>query len=761
MASRIVSFDKYLDDASSILLCMKSVLSPNSWTLGLICAMLYPASTFSQTVVQADQFVDSVGVNLHLTWNGTVYYNNFPLVQSQLIQLGVRHVRDGLVDTPWQGYYDHFNQLGQAGIHGTFISSVGQSATLLQTYPSRVSSSFEAFEAPNEYDISGNASWATSLRSFLPILYSSAKNTTGGKQFPVYGPSLVQSASYATLGNVSQYYDYGNLHNYPGGRNPGTLGWGANGYGSIAWNLQQITPFASGKPIATTETGYSNQTPTTDTVPQVISGRYMPRLLLEQNRSGIVRTFLFEMCDVSLPGITELYGLLNVDGSTKPAYTAVMNLLNLLSDPGPAFTPKTLHETVTGGTSDVHQLIFQKRDGSYYLALWIELPAYNVDAQQTISIPSQNVAVQVTDPVNLTDLYQWQDDGSVTHTAMTSSSQSAAITVSDKVTILRYQPGYVAVTVDSAPSNLAVGVDGTSVTTPHVFEWAAGTTHELDATLANAQPQSEQFFNSWSDGGPVTHTVTVTPASPTYTASYVTNYAVTTVVQPSAAGSIVTSPSSTTGFYAPSTNLSLTAHPNAGFAFSSWTGGASSANPTISLKPPATATANFTCLYSLSGPQQLSSAAGTFSVAVNSGAGCPYTAATSGSWITLNQTSGSGSSAVFAKFTANTTGTPRSANLVIAGQTIPITQSAPPVILVTITTSPAGLTVVVDGVSHTTPVVFRWYEGSLHGVGTNTSQQTSTTKYVFGKWTDGVATNDRTIDTPSTATTYTASFVAQ
>src|ERR1700724_703093 len=46
----------------------------------------------------ADSVADSVGVNIHLHFTDTIY-SNFPLVQSLLTSLGVRHVRDGLLNT--------------------------------------------------------------------------------------------------------------------------------------------------------------------------------------------------------------------------------------------------------------------------------------------------------------------------------------------------------------------------------------------------------------------------------------------------------------------------------------------------------------------------------------------------------------------------------------------------------------------------------------------------------------------------------------
>jgi len=53
-----------------------------------------------ETAVGADAFVDSVGVNVHLHYNDTSY-GNFASVERSLKDLGVRHIRDGLIDTTW------------------------------------------------------------------------------------------------------------------------------------------------------------------------------------------------------------------------------------------------------------------------------------------------------------------------------------------------------------------------------------------------------------------------------------------------------------------------------------------------------------------------------------------------------------------------------------------------------------------------------------------------------------------------------------
>ena len=52
--------------------------------------------------VPADRLADSVGVNVHLHHTDTGY-GDFELIKWLLAQLGVGHVRDGLIDTAWQG----------------------------------------------------------------------------------------------------------------------------------------------------------------------------------------------------------------------------------------------------------------------------------------------------------------------------------------------------------------------------------------------------------------------------------------------------------------------------------------------------------------------------------------------------------------------------------------------------------------------------------------------------------------------------------
>ena len=403
------------------------------WLLPLSCA----SPAVGQSTFAADALVDSAGVNIHLHYDNTAYRDRFPLIQSRLVDLGVRHVRDGLIDTTWQDYYERHNALGRLGIKGMFITGPGLSDAVLRNYPALMRDSFEAYEAPNEYNLSGDPNWVATLRTVLAQLHA-LRNDPSLARFPVIGPSLTDENAYRQLGDVSALVDAGNLHNYFAGRNPGTGGWGDDGYGSIDWNLRVVARSAGGKPIVTTETGYWDDPTRVAAIPQDVGGKYMPRLLLEQFLKGVRRTYIYELCDIPesvMPGQSG-YGLLRSDGSPKPAYHAVQGLLALLRDPGPSFMVKPLPYSVTGGTGDVRHVAFQKRDGTYYLALWIEQPGFDLHAGKDIAVAPQSITVHVPSGFAVQNTYRWNVDGTVGRTPNSGERGGLPVTVTDRLLML-------------------------------------------------------------------------------------------------------------------------------------------------------------------------------------------------------------------------------------------------------------------------------------------------------------------------------------
>jgi hypothetical protein len=386
-----------------------------------------------EAATSADAFVDSAGVNVHLHYTNTVYAN-FTAVQNALTGLGVRHIRDGLIDTTWQSYYDRLNALGRAGIKANLITSANQTAALLEAYPQRVPDSLESYEAPNEYDASGDPNWSATLNAFVQQLHAALKSAPATANFPIVGPSLTQAASYPKMVSASSSFDWANLHNYLGGHNPGTSGWGNNGYGSINWNLALANTAWPGKPVITTETGYVNDLTNSNGVPEDVSGKYLPRLFLEQWLHGIHRTYIYELLDLGSSFSDNGFGLLHNDFSPKVGYNAIKSLLGLLADPGPGFQAGNLDYQLSGNTANVHHLLLQKRDGTFFLALWVEQPCYDMNAKQPLTVAEQSITIATTQQLRMTR--HWLDASGNLQTSALGVGQTQTMEVSDQVTIL-------------------------------------------------------------------------------------------------------------------------------------------------------------------------------------------------------------------------------------------------------------------------------------------------------------------------------------
>jgi len=136
------------------------------------------------------------------------------------------------------------------------------------------------------------------------------------------------------------------------------------------------------------------------------------------------------------------------------------------------------------------------------------------------------------------------------------------------------------VTVTTSPANLSITVDGVTSTAPQSFNWVVGSSH----TIATTSPQNvsggtEQVFNSWSDGGAISHSVTAPSATTTYTASFNTQYQLTTQASPSADGTVTPASGS---YFASGATIPVTATANSGFAFNNWTSTGGSFDSTTS-----------------------------------------------------------------------------------------------------------------------------------------------------------------------------------
>jgi YD repeat-containing protein len=176
------------------------------------------------------------------------------------------------------------------------------------------------------------------------------------------------------------------------------------------------------------------------------------------------------------------------------------------------------------------------------------------------------------------------------------ASAATTVTMSAPETVTADFSSTSGITIQTNPMALQFSVDGGAAqTAPKTLNLSQGThTIAVVTTQAGTPAGTEDIFTGWSDGGAASHSITVTSSAATYTASFTTQYLLTTYVSPAGSGSVTASPTAA-GYYNAGTSVQLTASANAGYQFSNWIGGLSgSTNPqSITMNAPETVTANF------------------------------------------------------------------------------------------------------------------------------------------------------------------------
>lgn len=361
--------------------------------LSAASALLPPAAA-AEPVRPADEFVDSIGVNVHMTYGDTAYRDRDRLIDA-LSAAGIRHVRDGLShDTDYA--YASFNRMAGLGIRTTFImgdpSERGDTLDqLLFELRNKLTRAAEAVEGPNEYDHSGDPSWADNLRAYQGRLHAAIKDDPRLAHLPVLAPSLITWQSHAALGPIGSI-DLGNKHPYAGGDMPEA---------GIENELSVAARVAGARPVVATEAGYHNAIATGDghrPASEDAAATYIPRMFLEHFRRGIPRTFAYELID-EWPDPERRhqesnFGLLRNDYSEKPAFRRLASLIAVLADPGPAH-PVTPLDVAIDGPADLRRVALQKRDGTHFLVLWRAVRVWDPVARRAMHAPDATVSLDL------------------------------------------------------------------------------------------------------------------------------------------------------------------------------------------------------------------------------------------------------------------------------------------------------------------------------------------------------------------------------
>jgi hypothetical protein len=104
------------------------------------------------------------------------------------------------------------------------------------------------------------------------------------------------------------------------------------------------------------------------------------------------------------------FGLLRNDGSSKPAFIALKNLISLLENSNgltaKSFTRKSLNYTLSGNTSTIHHTLLQKNDGKFYLILWQDVLSFDTKIKTDIAVSESQVTLNLNTLINKAATYQ-------------------------------------------------------------------------------------------------------------------------------------------------------------------------------------------------------------------------------------------------------------------------------------------------------------------------------------------------------------------
>jgi len=382
--------------------------------------------------LSAGSFVANEGVNVHTGYYGTAYTNSAATYESLAAGLGVGVLRDG----GWPG--DSFvcgvhQALASAGLKFAFGSEISPKASDMASVISCVGrGAIKSYEGANEYDIShpsSDTNWPATLRASQQTLFAQVQQQLPGVD--VIAPSLTSVEAARAVGDLSAYSTKGNDHVYVGGnRNPGTAPYGGNGYGSLAYDLAVGAPVSGSQSVVATEVGFSGVGGGgSGRLSLATQAKYVGRNMLIMARNG-VPAYYYELLDDGIDGFSA-DALVDSSYNPKPAYFAMKSILGLLTDGGNASATGSLGYSLSGATPNVQTLLFQKANGTYYLAFWIEAQSAATDSGTDLNVPAQQVTLALATAMTAS-LYSYNSSWGYASTSLGTSS-SMPLTATDAV----------------------------------------------------------------------------------------------------------------------------------------------------------------------------------------------------------------------------------------------------------------------------------------------------------------------------------------
>lgn len=395
----------------------------------------------------AHAFIESVGVCVHIA--AAPYSSDFPRFRERLRTSGIRYVREEVRLTDNVGRWRELQEDGGARWHLLASPTTNTVQQALQRVAELGRENVSAVEGQNEGDapwfaaqpvVRGN--WSGTVTAYQRDLYRAFRELYTASTLPVVSPTLLdwRPGDVALIQDAAAFCDIVALHAYvQHAQEPETSMPNA----ALAWYVRNyLDPFKSGAPMMVTEAGYSNVvTPGGRGLSERAASIYLPRLLLHNFTSGVVRTFLYELMDGgSDPANTEHhYGLVRFDGTPKPAYHAVRALLWALQDQDGKTTGAIIDQGAelrfSDAPLDLRQQVLHMRDGRVIMAFWRAVRSWDVEGGEDIAVPRQPVSVISSRIAIRAELFVPNDDKCWSSVPV--ANGRIVVPVSDRVTLLR------------------------------------------------------------------------------------------------------------------------------------------------------------------------------------------------------------------------------------------------------------------------------------------------------------------------------------
>lgn len=460
-----------------------------------------------QPAPRADDFVESIGVCTHWTYRNTPYGTGFDKVKDMLAASGIRNVRDSADPKAlslWPQYGIRLTPLAEPR-----EKNLEQNIALFKDNAPGIAM-IEGPNEPNLFWIRFNVKYKDEgypkgLKLWQDDLYKAVRAEPLLANIPVCAPSPIFDGAF-DLAPLNSF-DLVATHPYAGGQMPSV---------AVEWNnrTMRTTHALVGvghdlkRPVAT-ESGYHTALGGTKVlagsqpgISETASGKYFPRHFAEFWRAGFARTYVYELVDEhpKADDAESNFGLIRNDLTPKPSYTALSNMIAILSESTwdksatrwiKSDAPARAAQIDIAGPASVHHIALSRADGAIDLLVWNEVSSF--DTQKGKDLTNAPVAATIKLPTPLAATVYQPLKGTEPQQRMAAST-AISLQVPDEIIIVRLAAATPTGSTPQVPADLTVSTTPTSAT----LKWkaagikpAAYIVSRLGAYLATVEPAAD------------------------------------------------------------------------------------------------------------------------------------------------------------------------------------------------------------------------------------------------------------------------------